>query len=319
MPESRAIGLAGRARGGAAAVRDLPLPRPAERQGPPSAPPAAPRRTRRPGLAFEIPSLGRIALLGVVFAYLGVVLLLPLGALALKAVELGAGSIVRALLEPEALAGLRNSVIVVGVTLLANGVLGVAAAIVLVRHRFPGRQILDLLVDLPLAVSPVMTGLAFLLVFGRGGILQPLLQQLGINIVFTLPAVILVTLFVTLPFTIREVAYVLDELGTTEEEVAATLGASPWQTFWRVTLPNIRHGLNLGLTLTGARALGEFGAALVVGGAISGKTQTATTFIYAAMEERNEAGAFGMAILLALLSIALLFTLRHFKTDRKSE
>jgi len=257
-----------------------------------------------------------LLLIGATFAYIGLVLLLPLGALAARTLAHGPAAIVRALLEPDALSGLFFTVAITAGTLLVNGVAGVAGAIVLVRHRFPGRRVLDLLVDLPLAVSPVMIGLAFLLVFGRDGWLEPLLRPAGIRVAFAIPGVFLVTLFVTLPYTVREIAYVLEELGTTEEEVAATLGATPWQTFRRVTLPNIRHGLQLGLTLTGARALGEFGAALVIGGAISGRTATATTYIYAAMEERNEAGSFGMALLLALLSIALLFLLRHLQNRR---
>ena len=156
-----------------------------------------------------------------------------------------------------------------------------------------------------------MTGLAFLLLFGRSGWFQPLFEPLGLRVAFAFPGLILATLFVTLPFTLREVALVLEELGTTEEDAAATLGASAWQTFLRVTLPNFRHGLTLGATLTVARALGEFGAVLVLGGAIANKTQTATTFIYAAVEERHEAAAYGMAMLLAAASVALLTVLQR--------
>lgn len=261
--------------------------------------------------------LGTILIFAAVFGYLALVLIGPLAALAVRALETGPGPLVRAVTTPEALSGLWHSLVIVVVTLVVNGTLGVAGAIVLVRHRFVGRRALDLLVDLPLAVSPVMVGLAFLLVFGRGGWLHPAVEAMGFQVAFAFPGILLVTLFVTLPYTLREVAYVLDELGTAEEEVAATLGASPWQTFWRVTLPNVADAARLGLTLTGARALGEFGAAVVVGGAISGRTQTATTFIYGALEERNPAGGFGMALLLALLSLGLLLLLRRLKSPEE--
>ena len=204
-----------------------------------------------------------------------------------------------------------------GIAVIANVLVGVGGAMVLVRQRFAGRWVLNAIVDLPLAVSPVMIGLAFLLVVGRGGLLQPLLDRLGWKVVFSFPGLVLAVLFVTLPFTLREVSHVLKELGTNEEESAATLGASPWQTFWLVTLPNIRDGLSFGVTLTVSRTLGEFGAVLVLGGAIAGKTQTATTFIYTAMEERSEAGAYGMALVLALTSMALLAVLEILKRRRK--
>jgi sulfate transport system permease protein len=260
---------------------------------------------------------GRWLLIGAVLAYLSVVLLLPLAALVARALAEGPAALAAALATPAALAGLWHSLIAVALALAINGTLGVAGAIVLVRHRFRGRQVLDLLVDLPLAVSPVMVGLAFLLVFGRGGWLRPVTDALGMQVAFAFTGVVLVTLFVTLPYTIREVGYLLQEVGTAEEEVAATLGATPWQTFRRVTLPNVRNALGAGLTLTAARALGEFGAAVVVGGAISGRTQTATTYIYGEMEARNTAGAYGMALLLAIASTVLLLVLRRAEKKRK--
>jgi sulfate transport system permease protein len=260
---------------------------------------------------------GQWTLLAAVLAYLSAVLLLPLGALVARALAEGPAALVAALATPGALAGLWHSLLAVALALAINGTLGVAGAIILVRHRFFGRRALDLLVDLPLAVSPVMVGLAFLLVFGRGGWLRPVTDALGMQVAFAFTGVVLVTLFVTLPYTVREVGYVLAELGTAEEEVAATLGATPWQTFRRVTLPNVRNALGAGLTLTAARALGEFGAAVVVGGAISGRTQTATTYIYGEMEARNTAGAYGMALLLAIASTVLLLVLRRAESRRK--
>jgi sulfate transport system permease protein len=270
-----------------------------------------------PALPAE-PRLGRRLLIGGVVGYLALVLVLPLAALVAKALGSGAGETVRALSTPEAGGALLRSLVLVLLALVLNGALGTAAALVLVRQRFPGRRLFDALVDLPLALSPVMVGLAVLLLFGRGGWLAPVMEAAGLRVAFAFPGLVLCTLLVTLPFTIREVGHVLEEQGAGDEEAAATLGATPWQTFRRVTLPNVRQGLNFGLVLTTARALGEFGAVLVVGGAVSGRTQTATTFIYAAVEERQEAAAYGMALLLAAASLLLLFGLETFKHREES-
>jgi len=246
----------------------------------------------------------RLVLAGIAL-YLGALLLVPLGAL-LVGVLRDLGEVSAALATREAGNALLLSAGVALTCVALNGVFGVIGAIVITRHRFLGRGLLDALVDLPLALSPVMTGLAFLLLFGRSGWLRPLLDRLDVQVAFAWPGVLLATLFVTLPFTLREVALVLEELGDSEEQAAETLGATPWQTFWRVTLPNIRGGLVLGCTLTLARALGEFGAALVLGGAIANRTQTATTFIHASIEERQEPAAFGMALILAAAAVAIL-------------
>ncbi|MEQ1567996.1 MAG: sulfate ABC transporter permease subunit [Myxococcota bacterium] len=245
---------------------------------------------------------------GLVLAYLAGLLLVPLVAL-VATVAAHAGEVVTQLLEGRALHALAMSLAIGAACVASHAVFGTAAALVLVRHRFPGRRILDAVVDLPLALSPVMTGLAFLLLYGRSGVLRPLTDALGFQVAFAWPGVLLATLFVTLPFTVREVALVLSELGDSEEQAAATLGASPLRTFFRVTLPNIRHGLVVGSTLTLARALGEFGAVLVVGGSIANRTATATTFIHGAVEERHEPAAFGMALLLAGAAVALLMVL----------
>ena len=245
--------------------------------------------------------------------YMFAVLILPLALLVIEAGRAGIGNVVRELSSSGALQALALSLLVAFFAVLVNTVFGVGAAIVLVRHQFPGRRALDTLVDLSLAVSPVMIGLAMLLLFGRGGWLYPVLERWDVQVAFAVPGVVLCTLFVTLPFTVREVAYVLEEVGVDEEQVAATLGANSWQIFRRVTLPNISTGLRLGIVLTTARALGEFGAVLVVGGAITGRTQTATTFIYAATEERRSAAALGMAVLLAVISMLLLTALTKLR------
>jgi sulfate transport system permease protein len=269
------------------------------------------------GVASAVPaswSPFAIGLVGAVGAYLGAILVIPLVALTWTVVSDLATSWAQ-LSQSDALHALGLSVGIAALSLLVNGVLGVIGGLVLVRQRFWGRQLLDWLVDLPLAVSPVMIGLAFLLMFGRNGWMYPALDALGLKIAFAFPGLLVATLFVTLPFTVREVALVLEEIGISEEQAAATLGANPWQTFWRVTLPNLRHGLTTGITLTVARALGEFGAVLVLGGAISGKTQTATTWIHTAVDERQVAGAYGMALILAATATALLVGLHRGKGD----
>jgi sulfate transport system permease protein len=258
----------------------------------------------------------RLLLFVVVIAYLGALVLVPIFAIVARVVNSGLDVVIADLLRPDALHAIKLTAILSLLAVVVNGLFGVLAALVLVRQRFWGRKILDTLVDLPLTVSPVMTGFAFLLIFGRQGWLETPLELLGWRITFAFPGLVVATLFVTLPFTLREVAGVLEEVGTTDEEAAVTLGASPWKTFWYVTLPNIKHGLACGITLTLARALGEFGAVLILGGAISGKTQTATTFIYAATEERKEGAAFGMALVLALVSMAVLGLLEWLKAPR---
>ncbi len=245
--------------------------------------------------------------------WLTLLLLVPLAALVVT-VARSFSAVVAALTAAEALDALLLSVSVAVACIVLNGIFGVTGALVLIRHRFRARRLLDALVDLPLALSPVMTGLGFLLLYGRSGALRPLLDAAGVQVAFAWPSVLLATLFVTLPFTLREVALVLEEIGDSAEQAAATLGATAWQTFWRVTLPDIRGGLVVGTTLTAARALGEFGAVLVVGGSVANRTQTATTFIHAAIEERQEAAAYGMALLLAATAIGLLFLLQR---DRK--
>jgi len=262
---------------------------------------------------------GQRLLVGVVALYLGLVLLLPVSAIVAQAFRAGLGPLLQAFDDPAANHGLQLSFVLAAIAMTANGLLGIAGALVLTRHRFLGRRVLDALVDLPLAVSPVMTGLAFLLLFGRSGWLEPALDATGWKVAFAFPGLVVATLFVTFPFTLREVAYVLEELGTDEEEAAATLGASPWQTFLRVTLPNVRYGLGYGVILTTARSLGEFGAVLVLGGAISGHTQTATTFIYNALEERQEASAYSIALVLALASVVVLAALEWLKRRRRKE
>lgn len=259
------------------------------------------------------PSRRGLSLIAIGVAYVGIVLLLPLAALAVRGAHLGIAVMTAEFRGADGPRVLLISVVLAVLCVVVNGVSGVATALVLTRQRAFGAWLLDVLVDVPLVVSPVMVGLGVLAVVGRDGWLAPVLDRLHITIAFALPGVALCTLFVTVPFVVREAAPLLDALGTDEEHAAETLGAGRWQVFWHVTLPNIRHALQAGVALTCARALGEFGAVLVVGGAIAGRTQTATTFIYTALQERRDAAALGMAALLAGTSIALLVALERLR------
>lgn len=276
-----------------------------------------------PGVARSLMAFrwtpARILIVGSVLLYLTVVLVIPLFALVIEAVGIGIPATAQALSAPDARFAMVQTLWLTLIAVVVNGVFGVAIALVLVRQRFVGRGVLDALVDLSLAVSPVMIGLSFLLLVGRDGWFWPWLDAAGIRVAFAFPGLVIATLFVTLPFTVREVSHVLAKIGTDEEQVASTLGASSWRTFWKVTLPNIRRGLLLGITLTAARSLGEFGAILVLGGAIARKTETATTYIYGALEGRENAGAYGMALLLGLVSMLLLIAIERFKTREIAE
>jgi sulfate/thiosulfate transport system permease protein len=261
----------------------------------------------------------RAVLLGLVVVYLGILAIAPLGAIVKQFFESGPSRVLDELLASGALPALGRTAVITLIAIAINSVFGVAAALVLTRQRFFGRRLLDGLVEMPLAVSPVMIGLAFILIFGANGWARPLTEPLGIKVLFSFTGLVVGTVFVTMPFVVREVSNVLQEIGTTEEDAAATLGASRWQTFRLVTLKNIRHGLSFGVTLTAARALGEFGAVLVLGGAISGQTDTATTFIYEAVEERHDGAAAGMSLILALASAGVLVILERVKRHVRKE
>jgi sulfate/thiosulfate transport system permease protein len=247
----------------------------------------------------------RRALVTVVIVYIGVLVVAPLAALVVGALQEGIGAMLRVLTQPDVLAAFRLTMLIGLITVAVHAVLGTATAWMLVRDDFRGKALINGLIDMPFAISPVVVGYMIFLLFGRTGLLAPLTNALGIKVAFALPGMILVTLFVTLPFMIRELVPVLRAFGTEPERAAATLGASGWQTFWRVTLPALRWGFIYGVTLTFARALGEFGAVLVVGGGVQGRTETATLYIYRALDERQYVGAYTVAIVLGALSLAL--------------
>jgi sulfate transport system permease protein len=213
--------------------------------------------------------------------------------------------VAEALRRPALLQAFGRTLALAGLVLVIHAVFGTLTAWVLVRHRFRGRVVFNGLIDLPFAVSAVVVGYVLLLLFGRNSALSPLLETLNLRVTFALPGMFLATLFVTLPFMIRELMPVLEAFGVEPEQAAATLGANGWQTFWRVTFPALRWGFIYGLTLTFARALGEFGAVLIIGGGIQGRTDTATVFIFNALEERQYVAAYSAALVLGLLSLGL--------------
>lgn len=247
----------------------------------------------------------RRLLISIVVAYMGVLVLAPVGALIAGGFGRGLGAMVAALRDPDVLGAFWRTLSIAIIAVVVHAVCGTALAWVLVRHNFRGRRVLNGLIDLPFAVSPVVAGYMLLLLFGRRGVLAPVTEALGITVVFALPGMILATLFVTLPFMVRELIPVLEAFGVEEEQAAATLGAGGWQTFRLVTFPALRYGFLYGLTLTFARALGEFGAVLVVSGGVQGRTETATVYVYRALEDRQYAGAYSAALVLGLMSLVL--------------
>jgi sulfate transport system permease protein len=248
--------------------------------------------------------------------YLGLLLAGPVGVVFYRTFEHGFGAAWDAVTTPEAAHAFWMTVLMVAIAVPANTVFGVVMAIVLVRHRFPGRGILNAIIDLPFAVSPVVIGLALILVYGENGWFGSWLAEQGIKVIFAPPGMILATIFVSLPFVVREVQPVLREIGTEQEQAAATLGASSWQAFWRVTLPAIRWGLTYGVVLATARALGEFGALSVVSGNIQGQTETLTLFVEQRFRQFDLTGAYAASIVLAVLAVGTLLSMNLLNRKR---
>jgi sulfate transport system permease protein len=248
----------------------------------------------------------RVGLRVLALGYLAVLLLVPVGLVFYRTFEKGLGFVWDSITTPAAIHALFLTLEVAAITVPLNAVFGVLAAMALVRGRFPGKRLLDALIDLPFAISPVVVGLALLLVFGRTGWLGPWLAENGIQVIFSLPGIVIATVFVSMPFVAREVAPVLREIGDEQEQAAATLGASGWQSFWRVTLPSIRWGLAYGVVLSTARAIGEFGAVSVVSGKIAGETETLTLLVEKRFQNFDLAGAYAASALLAVIAFATL-------------
>jgi sulfate transport system permease protein len=250
------------------------------------------------------PVPARWLLTAVALAFLGFFLFLPLAAIAVLALEGGARAYWAAITEPETLSAFRLTLFTAAAAVPLNIAFGVAAAWAVTRFRFPGKSLLVTLIDLPFAVSPVISGLVFVLLFGMQGAFGPWLAAHDIRIIFAVPGILLATLFVTVPFVARELIPLMEEQGSEEEQAAICLGASGWQTFLRVTVPNIKWGLLYGVVLMNARAIGEFGAVSVVSGHIRGETNTAPLHIEILYNEYNFAAAFAVSSVMAAFAIA---------------
>jgi sulfate transport system permease protein len=257
--------------------------------------------------------IGKYALRSVSLGYLALLLVAPLSYVFWKTFEHGFGPAWDAVTTPNALHALKVTLILTAIAVPANTIFGVLCALAIVRHRFPGAGIVNAVVDLPLALSPVVVGLALLLLYGRGGWLG------GHGVVFALPGMALATIFVSLPFVVREVVPVLREVGTEQEQAAATLGASPLQTFRRVTWPAIRWAVAYGVVLTTARALGEFGAVSVVSGRLAGETESLTLHVQDRYQSFDEVGAYAAAVVLALIAVTTLILMTRLKPKEETQ
>ena len=260
---------------------------------------------RGPSVTTEKPAV-RIALILVSVVFLVLFLLLPLAAVFYEALRKGVGTYFTALVEPDAIAAIKLTLLVAAIAVPANVVFGLAASWAIAKFEFLGKSILNTLIDLPFSVSPVISGLIYVLLFGAQGYLGPFLKSEGIQIIFAVPGIVLATIFVTFPFVARELVPLMQEQGTQDEEAALSLGASGWKTFFKVTLPNIRWALLYGVVLCNARAMGEFGAVSVVSGHIRGRTNTMPLHVEILYNEYNFAAAFAVASLLALLALVTL-------------
>ncbi|MCQ4241211.1 sulfate ABC transporter permease subunit CysW [Stutzerimonas stutzeri] len=251
-------------------------------------------------------ALGRRLLILAAWLVFALFLLLPLVIVVSEALKLGFGTFFEAIFEPDALAALKLTLIAVGISVPLNLVFGVAAAWCVSKYEFRGKSILVTLIDLPFSVSPVIAGLIYVLLFGAQGYFGEWLSDRDIQIIFAVPGIVLATLFVTVPFVARELIPLMQEQGTTEEEAARLLGASGWQMFWHITLPNIKWGLIYGVVLCTARAMGEFGAVSVVSGHIRGLTNTLPLHVEILYNEYNHVAAFSVASLLLALALLIL-------------
>lgn len=257
----------------------------------------------------------RITLRAVALLYLFGLLVVPIVIILFRTFENGIGAFIQSISTPAAISALNLSLLIVAIVVPVNVVFGIVTALALVRGRFPGRGLVQAVVDLPFAVSPIVVGVSLILLWGANGWFGGL-QSLGFKVIFGLPGMVIATLFVTLPFVVREVEPVLHEIGEEQEQAAATLGASRWQTFWLITLPAIRWGLTYGVVLTVARSLGEFGAVIMVSSGFPGVSQTLTLLVHSRyIDDHNTFGAYSAATL--LMGIALITLLLMTLLDRK--
>ncbi len=260
----------------------------------------------------------RRVLVTVVLAYAGFLIIAPIAALAVGAFADGLGPVLATFQNRQVQRAFGLTVQISLMVVAVQAIFGTAVAWMMVRDDFRGKRFINGLIDLPFAVSPVVVGYMLLLLFGRQGLFAPVLQAIDVRVAFAVPGMVLATLFVTLPFMIRELMPILQAFGVQQEQAAATLGASGWTTFRRVTLPALRWGFIYGVTLTLARALGEFGAVLVIGGGIQGRTETATLYIYRALDERQYVAAYSAALALGLFSLLLVLGTEFLRRREES-
>ncbi|WP_396953980.1 sulfate ABC transporter permease subunit CysW [Neobacillus niacini] len=267
---------------------------------------------------FMLAPIRKWLLIGVALSFLGIFIFIPLLAVFSEALKKGIGLYFAAIIEPDALAAIKLTLLTALIAVPVNTLFGVIAAWGITKFNFKGKNMLITLIDLPFAVSPVIAGLVFVLLFGTSGVLGPLLEANNMKIIFAVPGIVIATLFITFPFVVRELIPIMQEQGSEEEQAALTLGASSWQMFFRVTLPNIKWGLLYGIILCNARAMGEFGAVSVVSGHIRGLTNTVPLHVEILYNEYNFAAAFAVASLLALLAIVTLVfkSIVEWKTKR---
>ncbi|MBF6172257.1 sulfate ABC transporter permease subunit CysW [Nocardia blacklockiae] len=258
----------------------------------------------------------RISLRVIALAYLLVLLVAPLVIILWRSFERGIGAFIDSISTPAAVSAFNLSILIVAIVVPLNVVFGVLTAIALVRGNFPGRTLIQGVVDLPFAVSPVVVGVSLIMLWGAGGWFGGV-ESLGFRVIFGLPGMVIATLFVTLPFVVSEVVPVLHEIGDDQEQAATTLGANRWQTFWRITLPAIRWGLTYGIVLTVARALGEFGAVIMVSSALPGISQTLTLLVHGRyINDHNTFGAYCAATLLMGLALVTLILMTLLERKR---
>ena len=246
------------------------------------------------------------ALRWLALTYLAFLLVVPVGLILYRTFQPGIGAFIEQITTPAAISALNLSLLVVAIVVPLNVLFGVPTALVLARNKFRGKSALQAVIDLPFAVSPVVVGVALILLWGSAGVFGFVEQDLGFKIIFSFPGIVLASIFVTVPFVIREVEPVLHELGTDQEEAAATLGSTWWQTFWRITLPSIRWGLTYGIVLTIARTLGEFGAVIMVSSNLPGISQTLTLLVADRYNKANIYGAYSVATLLMAVAVIVL-------------
>src|SRR5690242_3132704 len=246
-------------------------------------------------------------------AYLALLLFVPVGLIFYRTFEHGVGAVWESITTPAAIHAFQLTLEVTAIAVPLNTLFGIVMALALARGRWPGKTAVNALIDLPFAISPVVVGLSLILVYGANGWLGGALADAGIQVIFSVPGIVLATIFVSLPFVVREVTPVLREIGDEQEQAAATLGAGAWQAFWRITLPAIRYGIAYGVVLSVARAIGEFGAVSVVSGKIAGQTMTLTLLVEQRFTNYDLAGAYAASALLAVIALATLLVMTRLR------